>query len=138
MVNVAVSGASGRMGKAILASIEEFSNKICVSGALEYKESPSVGEKIEGKDLKISSNVEEVIKASDVLIDFTTPSATLSQLEIARKNNKAVVIGTTGLSKEELAAIDDAAKTIPIVFSPNMSIGVNLLFKIIKGVTPPP
>ena len=114
MIKVAVSGSLGRMGKMIIELAGE-DRKLTVSGTFDKDDSP-----------------ESAIKNSDVLVDFTTPAATIKNLRIAQENKKAVVIGTTGLSDEQKNAIKDASKSIPIVFSPNMSIGVNLLFKLAK------
>jgi 4-hydroxy-tetrahydrodipicolinate reductase len=68
----------------------------------------------------------------DVLIDFTAPAATMAHLEICRQAGKPMVIGTTGLSEEERQALQDGSGDIPIVFAPNMSVGVNLSFKLVE------
>ena len=72
------------------------------------------------------------ISVCDCLIEFTSPEATIAHLTICEKEKKAMVIGTTGLSDEEKARIKAASSSIPIVFSPNMSVGVNVLFKIVE------
>jgi 4-hydroxy-tetrahydrodipicolinate reductase len=68
----------------------------------------------------------------DVLIDFTCPEATLNHLALCQAGNKRLVIGTTGLSPEQKAAVSKTAEAIPIVFAPNMSVGVNLCFKLLE------
>ena len=77
-------------------------------------------------------NLEEMLDCFDVLIDFTRPEATLEYLAICQKAGKGMVIGTTGFSDEELLLIEKAANDIAIVFSPNMSIGVNLTLKLLE------
>jgi 4-hydroxy-tetrahydrodipicolinate reductase len=98
-----------------------------VAGAVE-----AAGKLAAGEGADISGDLDAVIDRGDVVIDFTTPSATMEHLETALGHRKPIVIGTTGLSEEDIARIKVAAKTIPVVFSPNMSIGVNLLFRLVK------
>ena len=111
--------------------------KICVRGSMWKMGSRIVELAKEDPDLHvcgcfdaIEENPEQFIEATECLIEFTTPQATMEHLALCEKHKRAMVIGTTGLSDEEQAKIRAASKTIPIVFSPNMSIGVNLLFKI--------
>jgi len=85
-----------------------------------------------GGKIKIVDNLAEIIGLCDVVIDFTAPEATLSNLEICKENKKAIVIGTTGFNTEQKNKIAKASNLIPIVFSPNMSVGVNLLFNLVK------
>ncbi|MBI4124506.1 MAG: 4-hydroxy-tetrahydrodipicolinate reductase [Deltaproteobacteria bacterium] len=74
--------------------------------------------------------LEKVISAGEIIIDFTQPEATQNHLRLAQKNKKPMVIGTTGLNEAEQQSVREAARHIPIVWSPNMSVGVNLLFKL--------
>lgn len=112
MVKICVSGSHGKMGKRIIALAEKDKDIKIVS------------------EFDVGTDAGPEIKKCDVLIEFTAPQATTEHLETARKLKKGVVIGTTGLSQEENDAIRRAAKEIPIVISPNMSVGVNLLFKL--------
>ena len=114
MTRIAVVGASGRMGQAIIRSIAQ-SDKLELGAQLD-----------KGDDLSM------VLDAFDVLIDFTRPEATLEYLSTCQQANKAMVIGTTGFNDKELQAIDQAAKNIAIVFAPNMSVGVNLSLKLLE------
>lgn len=130
-----MAGATGRMGKMILTLVHE-SKGFKIAGALEYAGHPSIGQDI-GEILgigetgvKITSDPKVGLKASDVLIDFSLPAATSKNLKAVLKQRIAYVIGTTGLSKKNLKEIKLASKKIPIVESPNMSVGVNLLFKL--------
>ena len=90
----------------------------------------------EGVDLGISfdrdDNLSQLVDSFDVLIDFTRPEATINYLEICRKSNKPIVVGTTGFDNSELQKIQNVAKDIPIVFAPNMSVGVNLTLKLLE------
>ncbi len=141
MLKVAVSGASGKMGKEILSSMAHFEGRATISGALESTRSQHVGKDVcsivscPAEGINISSDVSEVLQRSDVLIEFTSPEATIEHLEAATKQKKPMVIGTTGLTESQTKRLEEASKTIPIVFAPNMSVGVNILFKIIKEVT---
>ena len=128
MIKVGVSGAGGKMGKRIIALASDSKDLKVVFG-LEDKNHPQVGKTID--KVKISADFGS-IKACDCLIDFSAPSATLEYLNYAVKFKKCMVIGTTGLDKRAEDKIREAAKSIAIVFSPNMSIGVNLLFRLLK------
>ena len=131
MVKVAVSGAAGRMGKAIL-SVCASDADVEVVGALEAKGHEAVGSFIEG--IKVSDSIEDVLADAEVLIDFTHPDATLEALDACVEKGVAMVIGTTGFSDGQKSRIEEASRKIPIVFSPNMSVGVNLLFKLVQQV----
>ena len=140
MIKLVISGISGRMGKGIglLASKDKAFQII---GALEAADNPAIGKDIGGiieigkLGKQVESEFEKMARDTDVLIEFTTPSATIQHLEIARKEGLGVIVGTTGLSSEQIKEIKNASKEIPIVFSPNMSIGANLLFKITEEVS---
>lgn len=112
MVKICVSGSKGKMGSRIIVLAKE-------DPALEVSGEFDIGEDAAGP-----------VEKCDCLIEFTAPEATMGHLAMCEKDKKAIVIGTTGLSDKEQARIREAAKNIPVVFSPNMAIGVNLLFKI--------
>ena len=99
--------------------------------ALEKKGHPSSGSNID--KVKISSNPDGIFLV-DVLIDFTLPEATMENLAYVLQYKKPLVLATTGFKDEEIKKIDDAAKAVPIIFSPNMSLGVNLLFGVVGEV----
>ena len=113
MIRIAVVGASGRMGKTIIEAIDQ-SDKVSLGVTLD-----------KGDDLNA------VLDQFDALIDFTRPEATLEYLNACQSSGKSMVIGTTGFSDDQLQAINDAASSMPIVFAPNMSVGVNLSFKLL-------
>jgi len=114
MIRIAVVGASGRMGQTIIESINQ-SDKVTLGVTLD-----------KGDDLS------DMIDRFDVVIDFTRPEATLQYLEVCKQAGKAMVIGTTGFDDAGLEAISGAAHKIPVVFAPNMSIGVNLSLKLLE------
>jgi len=113
VTRVAVVGASGRMGQTIIEAISQ-NDKVSLGATLD-----------KGDDLSAA------LDQFDVLIDFTRPEATLEYLAICQNSGKAMVIGTTGFSDDQLQEINNAAKNMAIVFAPNMSIGVNLSLKLL-------
>lgn len=134
MIKLIVSGACGKMGQRIIANA---SSDFKVMGAIEWSGSSCLGKDIGtavglGKEMgvQVTDNLKEVIKKCDVIIEFTNPKTTLVHLELAVKSKKAMVIGTTGFSEEQLKKVKKLGNKIPCVLSPNMSLGVNLLFKL--------
>ncbi|MDO8525705.1 MAG: 4-hydroxy-tetrahydrodipicolinate reductase [Candidatus Omnitrophota bacterium] len=112
MIKICVSGSSGKMGSKIVELAKEDADiKVC--GYFDL----------------VEENPGQFIEAAECLIEFTNPQATIEHLALCEKHKKAIVIGTTGLSEAECEKVRSASAKIPIVFSPNMSIGVNLLFK---------
>lgn len=128
MIKIGISGVCGRMGKRILHLASHNSEFNIVFG-LENKDHPDVGRNLE--KVIVTCDPEE-IKNCDCLIEFSTSQATLDHLPHLVKYGKCAVIGTTGFTEEMLLSIKKAAKKIPIVFSPNMSVGVNLLFRLVR------
>lgn len=136
MIHIAITGAAGRMGRHLLDAGHQSEEMRCTV-ASEHPDSRFIdadaGEiaGIGRLDLPITADLAPLIDQFEVLIDFTRPAATLAHLELCREHGKAIVIGTTGFSAEQKAEISRAAQQIPIVFAPNMSIGVNLCFKLL-------
>ncbi len=133
MIRVIVSGAMGRMGKMIGGLIQEAEDMEMVAG-VERKEVTDKTKTWNGTNIPLVSDLSEVIEKADVIIEFTNPETTVSHAKIAKKYKKPMVIGTTGLTEDEKKVIEDAAKDVPIVLSPNMSTGVNILFKLVEEV----
>ncbi|PLY12561.1 MAG: 4-hydroxy-tetrahydrodipicolinate reductase [Desulfuromonas sp.] len=137
MTKVAVTGAAGRMGGEIITAIRE-ADGLALGGALERPGHPlldmDAGNVASGGGLgvKITDSLEQALADAEVLIDFTLPEVTLANVETCRKLGKKVVIGTTGLTASQKQVIEEAAKEIAIVMAPNMSVGVNLCFKLIQ------
>ena len=120
-INLAVTGCMGRMGQQIIKSVKVDRN-FRIAALTEYKK---ISRKING--IKIEPNSPELLKKTDLIIDFTIPKCTFEILEIASKLKKKVVIGTTGFTKREEDLIKKYSKKIPILKAGNMSLGVNLL-----------
>lgn len=137
MTNVTILGAAGRMGQTLIRCAKRFSN-IRVAGAVESDQCPLLGKDagrvagIADIGVKLLSDLREPAQQSDVLIDFTFASATEKHAELAAELRKAMVIGTTGLNQQETDSVKKAALTTPIVWAPNMSLGVNLLFALVE------
>jgi len=136
-MRVAVVGAGGRMGRNLIQAVNQHES-LELTAATERPGSSLVGADAGevagvGKlNVSISHSLTKVVDDFDVVIDFTGPEATMIHLDICREHGKKMVIGTTGLNDEQKARIDAAAKDIGIVFAPNMSVGVNLCFKLLE------
>jgi 4-hydroxy-tetrahydrodipicolinate reductase len=138
MVRICVAGACGRMGRRIL-ELAVAEPGLEIGGAFEV--SHLAGTEIiagvecgDPQTVVASGGPVAEIAQSDVVIDFTTPTASVANACIAADAGKACVIGTTGLTEEQQAVLATCAKRIPVVYAPNMSVGVNLLFKLAKEV----
>ena len=135
-IKIAIAGSSGRMGRALLESVAQAGD-LALHAALEQG-----GSALLGRDagelcgapcgVKISADAAAALKGADVLIDFTRPEGTLHHLDICRRLGVNMVIGTTGFSAQQKAQLGAAAQHIGIVFAPNMSVGVNLVFKLLE------
>jgi 4-hydroxy-tetrahydrodipicolinate reductase len=126
MIKLAVSGSLGRMGQRI-SRLALADKTFKVTTLLEHKDHPQINQTVNGQTISSDSNK---IKGCDVLIEFTTPEATLKNLETCVRHKVKMVIGTTGMTPEQIKKVKAASKKIPLVFSSNMSIGVNILFKL--------
>ena len=130
MIKLGITGVCGKMGRRIY-ELASFDKDFEITLALEKKGTPMIGKEL-GK-LKISSNFDGLFLI-DTLIDFTVAEAVDITLEYAAKYRKALVLGTTGLSLDQIKKVEEVAQVIPVVFSPNMSIGVNVLFAAVKNI----
>ena len=130
MIKLGIAGVCGKMGRRIfeLASMDKDFD---LSLALEKKGTPMIGKDI-GK-LKISSTYDGIFLI-DVFIDFTVPEATEANLDYIAKYKKPLVLGTTGLSDSQIRKVEEISKFVPVIFTPNMSIGVNVLFGILPEI----
>ncbi|MDF1535647.1 MAG: 4-hydroxy-tetrahydrodipicolinate reductase [bacterium] len=135
MIRAIVAGAFGRMGTAVIGFIDSTPG-IELAGALEREGHPQLGQALvrrggsEAPPVRVTSRFEDLPDDVDVLIDFTTPEATLRNLETCAEAGICAVIGTTGLNGEQKEALAIFAGRTPTVFAPNMSVGVNLLFQL--------
>jgi len=136
-MRVAVIGASGRMGKNLIAAINDSQN--CVLGAAIVR----AGNSLIGADagemagigklqLIVVDSLLACVDDFDVLIDFTIPQLTLENAAFCAKHNKAIVVGTTGLTAEETQQLHFFSQTTQVVFAPNMSVGVNVTLKLLE------
>ncbi len=137
MVRIAVVGATGRMGKclinaAVLAHNAELTAAVSRPGSLAVGKDAGELAGISDSGVKIVEDLAAVIDRFDVLIDFTRPEPSMAYIETCRQAGKSVVIGTTGYSDEQRATIAEAARDVPIVLAPNMSVGVNLSLKLLE------
>jgi len=136
MIKVIVAGAAGRMGGRLVSLLKD-SAALTLTGAVESKGHMSIGEdagEVAGcgqTGISIRDDLSAVIDRGEAVIDFSTPGATLDHLRVAAQYRRAMVIGTTGFASRELEELRALARQIPCVFSPNMSVGVNVIFKVI-------
>jgi len=128
MIKIAIFGAQGKMGKRI-AEFALADTDICVNVALERPGHPDCGTKI--GDVILTDDIAK-LEDADVVIDFSGARGTMALLPEALKYKKAMVIGSTGLDATQIMQIEKAASQIPVVFAPNMSVGVNLLFRLVE------
>ena len=136
MINVAVTGVAGRMGMAIVNAVQSNGN-IRLAGALEREGSPMVGHdagEVAGTghaSIRVTDDRSVAFGDVDVIIDFTAPDATIKNIEEAARLSKAIVVGTTGFSHQQRDYMKDLSRNVRLVLAPNMSVGVNLLFKLV-------
>ena len=135
-IAVAISGASGRMGQMLVDAITQSSD-CSLGGAIDVAGSPAIGQDAaafagRSSGILIQSDVALGLQASQVLIDFTRPEGTLAHLEVCRALGVKMVIGTTGFTGAQKELIAQAAEHIAIVMAPNMSVGVNVTFKLLE------
>nr|NIR17568.1 4-hydroxy-tetrahydrodipicolinate reductase [Desulfobacterales bacterium] len=139
MVRIAVAGAAGRMGRRISTLVIEH-EALELAGAFEAPGHQDIGRDMgellgRGKNgVYLASSFEDAVKEVDVVIDFTSPEATLRNMESAVAMGKAMVIGTTGLKPGELDTVKAHAGKIPCVQAFNMSLGINLLSRVLKDI----
>jgi len=135
MLNVAMFGASGRMGRTIVPLVAESSD-LRLSGALAAAADPSIGHDagvvagVAPLAVSITSDPERALDGAQVVIDFTLPAATPDHARRCLAHSVPMVIGTTGHDGLALGELRKVAERLPIVMAPNMSLGVNLLFKL--------
>lgn len=134
MINIAIAGVSGRMGRTLLEAVA--TDPACtLCAAIDRAGSPLVGQDAGAawgavSGVSVADQVAQALQGAQALIDFTRPEATLAYLDACTAGHVPMVIGTTGFDEAGQARIAEAAKLIPIVFAPNMSVGVNLLMKL--------
>ncbi|MFK0571229.1 4-hydroxy-tetrahydrodipicolinate reductase [Endozoicomonas sp.] len=137
MIRVAIVGAAGRMGRMLVEAVAD--DKQCQMGTAIIKP----GDSLLGVDagdlvgvgslgVPLTDDLAAAINDFDVLVDFTSPELTMENVELCRQHGKGIVIGTTGLSSSQKESLAKASEDTAVVFAPNMSIGVNLVFKLLE------
>jgi 4-hydroxy-tetrahydrodipicolinate reductase len=135
-IRIAINGASGRMGKALIDIVAANANTT-LTAAIERPDSSLVGADageligIGMLGVTLTGDIEQVVDAFDVLIDFSAPASTLKNLQVCARHNKAIVIGTTGFSDAEKTEMLSYQSKIPVCVAANYSTGVNLCFKLL-------
>jgi len=135
-LRIAVAGASGRMGRMLIEAVRA-SDDLVLAGALDIAASPALGQDATAflgiaSGVKITSDLRAGLADAQVLIDFTRPEGTLTHLAVCRELGVKAVIGTTGFSDEQKAQIAAFAQANAIVLAPNMSVGVNVVLKVLE------
>ena len=139
-LNIGVSGCSGKMGKTLIQLISNR-NDCNIASGLEAEKNPDIGKDLgkligsENINAEVISNREIFFESCDIIIDFSTPPSTLENIKFAKKHGRGLVIGTTGLGKEIENEIERATNNIPIVYSANMSIGINILIELTEKLS---
>ena len=133
-MKICMAGAKGRMGRRIL-ELTQVDDAISIGGAFDLPEAAGEeltvgGESGEARTVVLAANASDALVGADVLIDFTVAEVCLENVSAAVSAGKPAVVGTTGLSDDQKAELAELAESVAIVFAPNMSVGVNLLFKL--------
>ncbi len=138
MTRIAIAGAAGRMGKTLTEAVLRSDACLHVTVGTVLPDDPALGVDlgllagVQHLGVPAVASLQEQAEAFDVLIDFTARASTLEHLQFCVHHGKAIVIGTTGFTAEEKQFIAEAARQIPVVFAPNMSVGVNVCLKLLK------
>jgi len=136
-MRIVIAGAAGRMGRMLIQAVDQTEG-MRLAGALERPGSPALGQDASlqagcgASDVRITDNALEALLHADAVIDFTTPASTVALAALAAQARVVHVVGTTGLSADDIAKIDAAARHAVVVRSGNMSLGVNLLAGLVK------
>ena len=133
---IAIAGASGRMGRMLIEAVHN-ADDAQLAGALDIAASPAIGADATAflganSGVAITSDLRAGLKNARYLIDFTRPEGTMEHLRVCRELGVKMIIGTTGFTDAQKAEIEDAARDIGIMMSPNMAVGVNVVFKLLE------
>lgn len=140
MIRISIPGAAGRMGRTLIAEIAAGKD-VELSAAVEPPGHPALGQDagllagIDALGVELTDDLEQMIAGADAVIDFTLPEVTATLAQHCAEKNVPLVIGTTGLSDEQSERVRSAARAIPIVWAPNMSVGVNVLCRLVSEAT---
>ena len=137
-LNAVIIGAGGRMGRALIRAVAEIPSEMHVCGAVVSTTSKSLGQDagelagIGRLDVRVTDDLAAALAYAEIVIDFSQPHATRSNLAVCRAARKPLLIGTTGFPAELASAFDEAAAEIPLLVAPNTSIGVTLLLELTR------
>lgn len=137
MIKVIVTGAAGRMGARLVALIKE-STALALAGATERKGHVSIGNDAGDAagcgptGIVITEDLSSILPHAEVVVDFSSPEAGLEHARLTSQHRRAMVLGTTGFTADNISELRTLTHHIPCVFSPNMSVGVNLLFTAVE------
>lgn len=137
MIRIAIAGAAGRMGRTLIEAVAAEEETLQLGAASVLADDPALGMDAGllalGRELAVNtvSDLREVRDDFDLLIDFTAPESSLGHLDLCQAEGKAMVLGTTGFSPGQVARIE-SVRDIPLVFAPNMSVGVNLCLRLLQ------
>lgn len=135
-MRIAVAGAAGRMGRTLIEAVLGAPD-LELAAALDMPDSPVLGR--DAADLagggppcgvRVGSDVEAALAASDCLIDFTRPAGTLAHLGVCARLGRGAVVGTTGFGPAERQRLEEFGRRMPLVYAPNMAVGVNAVFRL--------
>lgn len=138
-MRIGIVGAAGRMGRMLVSQVAGTDGCV-LGGATERPGSEALGRDagllagIGETGVALTDDAAAMIAGVDAVIDFTTPAATVEHAELAAQAAAAIIVGTTGMADEHIAALRRAARHVPVVVAPNMSVGVNLLFDLVEKV----
>lgn len=137
MSRIVIAGSTGRMGHALLEAAAG-DPELQLHAALDRADCPQLGRdagELFGAacGVKLTADLDHALQGADVLVDFTRPEPSLVYLEACRRAGVGMVIGTTGFSPAQKETIAAAAREIPVVFAPNMSVGINLLINLVQA-----
>lgn len=135
-LRIAIAGSSGRMGRTLIEAVLA-ADDCQLAGALDVTGSPALGQDAsaflgQASGVTITDDLRRALQGVDVLIDFTRPEGTMAHLEVCRELGVKAVVGTTGFSEAQKARIGEIARDIAIVMAPNMSVGVNVVLKLLE------
>jgi 4-hydroxy-tetrahydrodipicolinate reductase len=135
-LRVAIAGSSGRMGRALIEAVLAQGTEFRLTGALDIAGSPALGQDAGGllgrtTGVHITDDLKRALADADVLIDFTRPEGTLAHLALCRELGVRAVIGTTGFTPAQKAELAHFAQHLAIVFAPNMSVGLNVMLRLL-------
>jgi 4-hydroxy-tetrahydrodipicolinate reductase len=137
-LNAVIIGAAGRMGRALIRAAAEIPDELKICGAVVSTTSKSLGQDagelagIGRLDVRVTDDLAAALARAEIVIDFSQPHATRSNLAVCRAARKPLLIGTTGFPEELTALFDAAAADIPLLVAPNTSIGVTLLLELTR------